>query len=117
MPSARVIATASFGVLLSCIPRPKGVETNPAGKTQQAPREEFDDKISANSKDLFERGRTIFRWDTFGSEAFWGGKLQLHRAILGQKLGGAARSRSPDGVWHLRRAHLRGLCPDLPRGS
>jgi hypothetical protein len=81
---------------LACIPRPKGVETNPAVKTQQAPREEFDDKISDNSKDLFERGRTIFRWDTFGSEAFWGGKLQLHRAILGQKLGGVGAGLTPN---------------------
>jgi hypothetical protein len=81
---------------LSCIPRPKGVETNPAGKTQQAPREEFDDKISANAKEMFDRGRTIFRWDTFGSEAFWGGKLQLHRAILGQKLGGVGAGLTPN---------------------
>jgi hypothetical protein len=81
---------------LACIPRPKGVETNPASKTQQAPREEFDDKISDNAKDLFDRGRTIFRWDTFGSEAFWGGKLQLHRAILGQKLGGVGAGLTPN---------------------
>jgi hypothetical protein len=81
---------------LACIPRPKGVETNPAAKTQQAPREEFDDKISENSKDLFDRGRTIFRWDTFGSEAFWGGKLQLHRALLGQKLGGVGAGLTPN---------------------
>jgi hypothetical protein len=81
---------------LACIPRPKGVETNPASKTQQAPREEFDDKISDNAKDLFERGRTTFRWDTFGSEAFWGGKLQLHRAILGQKLGGVGAGLTPN---------------------
>jgi hypothetical protein len=84
------------GLALACIPRPKGVETNPAVKTQQAPREEFDDKISDNSKDLFDRGRTIFRWDTFGSEAFWGGKLQLHRAILGQKLGGVGAGLTPN---------------------
>jgi hypothetical protein len=88
----------SIGVALalSCIPRPKGVETNPAGKTQQAPREEFDDKISANAKEMFDRGRTTFRWDTFGSEAFWGGQLQLHRAILGQKLGGVGAGLTPN---------------------
>ena len=84
------------GLALSCIPRPKGVETNPAGKTQQAPREEFDDKITENAKDLLERGRTIFRYDTFGSEAFWGGKLQLHHAILGQKQGGVGAGLTPN---------------------
>jgi hypothetical protein len=96
MEQRTVVGIVVLGLALSCIPRPKGVETNPAGKTQQAPREEFDDKISANSKDLFERGRTTFRWDTFGSEAFWGGKLQLHRALLGQKLGGVGAGLTPN---------------------
>jgi hypothetical protein len=54
MRNRRAIGIVVFGVAVSCIPRPKGVETNPAGKTQQAPREEFDDKIS-DSKDLFDR--------------------------------------------------------------
>jgi hypothetical protein len=30
---------------------------------------------------LFEQGKAAFRFDTFGDEAFWGGDLQLHRAI------------------------------------
>jgi hypothetical protein len=92
----RAVGMVVVGLALSCIPRPKGVETNPAVKTQQAPREEFDDKITENSKDLLERGRTIFRWDTFGSESFWGGKLQLHRAILGQKQGGVGAGLTPN---------------------
>ena len=29
------------------------------------------------------RGRKIFRYDTFGDEAFWGDTLGLHRAIAG----------------------------------
>jgi hypothetical protein len=28
--------------------------------------------------DLFERGKQVFRFDTFGDEDFWGGQLQLH---------------------------------------
>ena len=31
-----------------------------------------------------------------GSEAFWGGKLQLHRALLGQKLGGVGAGLTPN---------------------
>ena len=96
MGNRRSVEVVVVALALACIPRPKGVETNPASKTQQAPREEFDDKISDNAKDLFERGRTTFRWDTFGSEAFWGGKLQLHRAILGQKLGGVGAGLTPN---------------------
>src|SRR5215813_2502083 len=34
-----------------------------------------------NSKQLISEGRQIFRFDTFGDEAFWGGTLQLHQAI------------------------------------
>src|SRR5688500_3302209 len=44
---------------------------------------------------LFEEGRDIFRFDTFGDEAFWGGALQLHRAIAGEKLGGVGPGVSP----------------------
>jgi hypothetical protein len=42
-----------------------------------------------NSKDMLKEGRKIFRYDTFGSEDFWGGKVRLHQAIAGDKQGGA----------------------------
>ncbi|HET9446938.1 MAG TPA: hypothetical protein VFO35_11795 [Steroidobacteraceae bacterium] len=41
------------------------------------------------------RGRKIFRYDTFGDEAFWGGALGLHRAIAGQANGGVGAGLSP----------------------
>jgi hypothetical protein len=41
------------------------------------------------------RGRRIFRFDTFGDQAFWGGALQLHRAIEGAKNGGVGPDVSP----------------------
>jgi len=34
-----------------------------------------------NSQQLIDQGRQIFRFDTFGDEAFWGDQLQLHLAI------------------------------------
>ena len=34
-----------------------------------------------NSQQLISQGRQIFRFDTFGDEAFWGGTLELHQAI------------------------------------
>ena len=40
-------------------------------------------------------GRHTFRYDTFGDEAFWGGTLQLHRAIAGAALGGVGDGVSP----------------------
>ncbi|MFL5970342.1 MAG: hypothetical protein ACJ74L_12155 [Gaiellaceae bacterium] len=41
------------------------------------------------------QGRRIFRYDTFGDQAFWGGALQLHRALAGQKNGGVGPGVSP----------------------
>jgi hypothetical protein len=32
---------------------------------------------------MLDEGKRIFRFDTFGSEDFWGGKLRLHEAIAG----------------------------------
>lgn len=40
-------------------------------------------------------GRDIFRNSTFGSEAFWGGQLQLHKAIAGAANGGVGQGLSP----------------------
>ena len=40
-------------------------------------------------------GRKTFRYETFGSEAFWGDTLQLHKAIAGEKNGGVGPGVSP----------------------
>jgi hypothetical protein len=50
---------------------------------------------TASAGSLVARGRQIFRYDTFGDQAFWGGALQLHRAIEGAKLGGVGPGVSP----------------------
>lgn len=44
---------------------------------------------------LFEQGKEIFRYDTFGDEDYWGGMLQLHKAIAGAALGGVGPGVSP----------------------
>src|SRR5437899_2229502 len=41
------------------------------------------------------QGEQIFRFDTFGDEAFWGDTLKLHQAIEGAKLGGVGPGVSP----------------------
>ncbi len=40
-------------------------------------------------------GRRIFRFDTFGDEAFWGGVLRIHQAIEGSAHGGVGAGVSP----------------------
>jgi mono/diheme cytochrome c family protein len=40
-------------------------------------------------------GRRVFRFDTFGDEAFWGDTIRLHQAIEGGALGGVGPGVSP----------------------
>lgn len=63
------------------------------------------DETSTNANDasntqhalgMIEEGKRIFRYDTFGSEAFWGDRLQLHKAIAGEKNGGVGPGVSPN---------------------
>jgi cytochrome c peroxidase len=44
---------------------------------------------------LFVRGKRIFRFDTFGDQHFWGGTLDLQKAIEGAKHGGVGPGVSP----------------------
>jgi hypothetical protein len=55
----------------------------------------YDQQIIDNAQRMMEQGKQIFRYDTFGSEDFWGGKLRLHEAIAGEKLGGVGSGVSP----------------------
>jgi hypothetical protein len=55
----------------------------------------FDSTITQNAQRMIEEGRRIFRFDTFGDEAFWGDQLRLHQAVVGQKLGGVGPGLSP----------------------
>ena len=58
-------------------------------------RQSSDDPVAQNSVRMVDEGRRIFRHDTFGDEAFWGGTLQLHRAIAGERFGGVGPGVSP----------------------
>ena len=43
----------------------------------------------------FAEGRSTFRYDTFGDQAFWGDALQLHQAVQGTRFGGVGDGLSP----------------------
>jgi hypothetical protein len=53
------------------------------------------DPISDNARTMLDQGRKIFRFDTFGDEAFWGDSLKLHQAVAGAKQGGVGAGVSP----------------------
>lgn len=78
-----VVVVIAFAVLFS--------RTAP---TAQKPGS-FDEQIRTHAQQMIEEGRKIFRFDTFGDEAFWGDQLQLHRAVAGAKLGGVGPGLSP----------------------
>ena len=68
----------------------------------------FEQQVEQNRARMFQQGKQILRFDTFGDEAFWGDALYLHQAIAGEKNGGVcywgARLRMTavslgDGVW------------------
>jgi hypothetical protein len=48
-----------------------------------------------NATEKVVQGQQIFRFDTFGSQAFWGDNLKLHQAIGGAALGGVGPGVSP----------------------
>ena len=56
--------------------------------------ENVDRATKENADRLFSEGQQTFRFDTFGSEAFWT-KTGLHRAIAGEKNGGVGPGVSP----------------------
>ncbi|NJD54535.1 MAG: hypothetical protein FIB07_16950 [Candidatus Methanoperedens sp.] len=53
------------------------------------------DPIFANANRMVREGRQIFRFDTFGDEAFWGDTLKIHQAIAGEANGGVGPGVSP----------------------
>jgi hypothetical protein len=54
-----------------------------------------DHRVEKHAVNLVRQGRDIFRNDTFGDQAFWGGTLKLHRAIAGRANGGVGPGVSP----------------------
>ena len=60
---------------------------------------------------MFNQGKQSFRFATFGDEAFWGGKLHLHKAIEGAGVRGSRRGhQSPNRA----RRRPEGRCGRLP---
>ena len=85
MPRTKVILglIAIAAIAFSCRHiSTSGTPQNPAVDEYES---DFGDEINAYSDSLIDRGRQIFRRETFGSEEFWGGQLRLHEAIGGER--------------------------------
>jgi mono/diheme cytochrome c family protein len=78
-----------FTAALADAPADKGPHHSEGANTQATFR---------NASHMVVQGQQIFRFDTFGDEAFWGDTLELHRAIEGERFGGVGRGLSPTDV-------------------
>src|SRR3954469_17375016 len=83
-----LLACSTLALVYGCTNLPKDVDTNPAASAEKRDVESFNHEIHENSERMLKEGREIFRYDTFGSEAFWGQQLRLHDAIAGSEHGG-----------------------------
>jgi hypothetical protein len=86
-----LIVLAGVVGLAGCQMRKADAQATALASAQQ----DYDAQIQANARRMLEEGKRIFRFDTFGSEDFWGGKLRLHEALAGEKLGGVGAGVSP----------------------
>jgi hypothetical protein len=55
-----------------------------------------DRAVDFHALGMIDRGRNTFRYDTFGDQDYWGGTLQIHKAIEGQELGGVGPGVDPE---------------------
>jgi cytochrome c2 len=55
----------------------------------------YNSAIEANANAMMEKGKAVFRYETFGDEAFWTDKMQLHKVLVDEKHGGIGDGLTP----------------------
>ncbi len=81
--------------LASCM---LGCDPAASASREEALHSSWYDPVKLNASTLIEEGRETFRYDTFGSEAFFGDALLLHEAIAGEENGGVGPGLSPNAA-------------------
>jgi len=100
-PMGREMLLVKIGILLVCISIALvySVSRSHAQRSDDRSRDQkqrgFDRQISENARQMMEEGKQIFRYDTFGDETYWSGKLRLQQAIQGSRFGGVGPGLSP----------------------
>ncbi len=72
-----------------------GVVYGPAISADEQPLTKLDRQIDKRAQHILAEGRQIFRFATFGDQAFWGDTIKLHQAIQGARFGGVGPGVSP----------------------
>ena len=72
------------------------------------------DKENARyAETMLDEGRKTFRYETFGSEAFWGDTLQLHKAIAVRRTAVSVRASHPKPRCPSASRSMQTRCPTL----
>ena len=80
-----ITAVLSTLALTACDPSSASSQGIPRGDTE----------AEDNASVLVEEGQRVFRYDSLGSESFWGDALRVHETIAGAALGGVGPGVSP----------------------
>jgi hypothetical protein len=87
-----VIAANLVIMLMQCESPQKSKRENPDDSGNEST---WNSDIRKNADEMLEKGKAVFRFETFGDEAFWTDKLQLHKAIADKGAGGIGEGLSP----------------------
>jgi hypothetical protein len=89
------IVSATLVATLGIIMAPSNAQTPSTDDSDAASVTAADKIVDRYAARTLEEGRHIFRFDTFGDEAFWGDTIKLHQAIEGTGFGGVGPGVSP----------------------
>ncbi len=90
----KAIGVAGLGIFFLLSSIPLLISQSERENSPEKPNR-LGNQTNRNAEALLNQGRRIFRFDTFGDEAFWGDSLRLHEAIEGAKFGGVGPGVSP----------------------
>jgi hypothetical protein len=84
-----------FAVIVAAVLAGLWLFSTPIARADRTTHVATDPAVAENARLMLDEGRRVFRFETFGDEAFWGDTLKLHQAIAGSKLGGVGPGVSP----------------------
>jgi cytochrome c2 len=86
---------SSIPLLAALVVAGSGTARSDADPSDEPRVTQLDRMTDRNAQRVLDEGRRVFRFDTFGDEAFWGDTIKLHHAIEGSKYGGVGPGVSP----------------------
>jgi hypothetical protein len=86
-----ILLVMSMTILVQCSTQPK----LRARADRSGDPDDFNDAIRKSADDLMDKGKAVFRYETFGDEVFWTDKLQLHKVLVDKKHGGIGDGITP----------------------